>query len=141
MVDDPIHLIPFFLLLLYTPSSTSQYQSNNTSINVDQKAVSDKLSAWHSLAEPDAENVKRGIGTGQLHRSGRNFVPVSEQDVLEIQRKNKKWVGGKSMFSFFSLNSRKIKTMGETVLRMVQREEHNQVYRLSMETFASHYYS
>src|SRR6185312_17435536 len=138
MVDDPIHLIPFPFYLFYTPSSTSQYQSNNTSsIDVDQKAISEKLSAWHSLVDPDVENVRGGVGSGQLHRSGRNYIPVSEQEVLEIQRKNKKWGGGKSMFSVFSLNNRKIETMGnEAVRRMVQREEHNHSLLTAMEIFA-----
>jgi len=46
-----------------------------------------KLSAWHNLADPNAKERQDGLGGGQLHRRGRNFIPVDEATVLAIQQK------------------------------------------------------
>ncbi|CAJ0648377.1 7629_t:CDS:2 [Entrophospora sp. SA101] len=45
--------------------------------------------SWHSLANPDIKEREDGLGTGQLHRQGKNFIPVDEKTLLEIQKKKR----------------------------------------------------
>ncbi|CAG8669618.1 6539_t:CDS:2, partial [Ambispora gerdemannii] len=59
-------------------------QSQNTTTTA--ASVDVRISAWHTLAAPDAK-TKDGLGTGQLHRKGKNYRPVSEAEVLRIQKK------------------------------------------------------
>ncbi|CAJ0853072.1 9485_t:CDS:2, partial [Entrophospora sp. SA101] len=57
---------------------------------VDIKAVA---MSWHSFANPNIKERDDGLGSGQLHRHGRNYIPVDEETLFEIQ--NKKNVGKK----------------------------------------------
>ncbi|KAI8984072.1 hypothetical protein BDF20DRAFT_833608 [Mycotypha africana] len=43
---------------------------------------------WDSLLDPDFNVGPKGLGSGNLHRKGRNFIPVDE-DVILAQRLNK----------------------------------------------------
>ncbi|CAJ0751365.1 10806_t:CDS:1, partial [Entrophospora sp. SA101] len=49
--------------------------------------------SWHSFANPNIKERDDGLGSGQLHRHGRNYIPVDEETLFEIQ--NKKNVGKK----------------------------------------------
>ncbi|RIA87902.1 hypothetical protein C1645_776225, partial [Glomus cerebriforme] len=75
----------------YRPESPSLSESdtstdqNSETINPDDIKL--RLSAWHSLAEPNAKERDDGIGGGQLHRRGKNYIPVDEATVLAIQQK------------------------------------------------------
>ncbi|KAJ2959664.1 hypothetical protein NQZ79_g4902 [Umbelopsis isabellina] len=50
----------------------TQDQSNGT---VDVKG-------WHQIADPNAKIRADGVGAGNLHRKGKNFQPVDEQQIL-----------------------------------------------------------
>ncbi|KAG1058036.1 hypothetical protein G6F43_000155 [Rhizopus delemar] len=52
-----------------------------------QSNTSDPLVSWHSLADPNAKTGPNGLGSGNLHRRGKNFVPISEEQIL-AQRLN-----------------------------------------------------
>ncbi|KAI9317153.1 hypothetical protein BX666DRAFT_150858 [Dichotomocladium elegans] len=41
------------------------------------------LDAWHSLADPNVKVQPGGIGTGRLHRMGKNFKPLEERSLLQ----------------------------------------------------------
>ncbi|CEG75245.1 hypothetical protein RMATCC62417_10319 [Rhizopus microsporus] len=45
--------------------------------------VSVSMDGWASLIDPTVQVKSNGIGTGQLHRQGRNFKPVDEQLILD----------------------------------------------------------
>ncbi|CEJ02733.1 hypothetical protein RMCBS344292_16728 [Rhizopus microsporus] len=45
--------------------------------------VSVSMDGWASLIDPTVQIKSNGIGTGQLHRQGRNFKPVDEQLILD----------------------------------------------------------
>ncbi|CAG8570366.1 11750_t:CDS:2 [Diversispora eburnea] len=51
--------------------------------NVDNVTL--KISAWRSFADPNVKLRDDGIGTGQLHRAGRNYIPVTEEDMQSQQ--------------------------------------------------------
>jgi hypothetical protein len=65
-------------------SETSADQNSETNSQDDIKM---KLSAWRNLADPNAKERDDGIGGGQLHRRGKNYIPVDEATVLAIQQK------------------------------------------------------
>ncbi|CAG8589210.1 9394_t:CDS:2 [Ambispora leptoticha] len=76
-------------------------QSQNTTTTaaptttvIGKDTVDVRISAWHTLAIPDAKS-KDGLGTGNLHRKGHNYKPVSEEEVLRIQRKGPNKKGSK----------------------------------------------
>ncbi|KAI9018560.1 hypothetical protein CLU79DRAFT_720754 [Phycomyces nitens] len=46
------------------------------------------LADWGALIDPDSTPKSRGIGSGNLHRKGPNFIPVDEKVILN-QRLNK----------------------------------------------------
>nr|CAG8446742.1 14565_t:CDS:2 [Entrophospora candida] len=54
---------------------------------LDSKDIKTVAMSWHSLANPDIKEREDGLGTGQLHRQGKNFIPVDEKTLLEIQKK------------------------------------------------------
>ncbi|ORE06465.1 hypothetical protein BCV72DRAFT_123554 [Rhizopus microsporus var. microsporus] len=45
--------------------------------------VSVSMDGWASLIDPTVQVKSNGIGTGQLHRQGKNFKPVDEQLILD----------------------------------------------------------
>ncbi|KAG1178692.1 hypothetical protein G6F70_001600 [Rhizopus microsporus] len=45
--------------------------------------VSVSMDGWASLIDPTVQIKSNGIGTGQLHRQGRNFKPIDEQLILD----------------------------------------------------------
>ncbi|KAG1142652.1 hypothetical protein G6F37_002210 [Rhizopus arrhizus] len=49
-------------------------------------------SSWHTLADPQDLPGPNGLGSGQLHRQGKNFIPISEQHILahRLQQTKKK---------------------------------------------------
>lgn len=49
-------------------------------------------SSWHTLADPKDLPGPNGLGSGQLHRQGKNFIPISEQHILahRLQQTKKK---------------------------------------------------
>lgn len=47
-----------------------------------QSTTTASTASWLTLVDPDAKTGPNGLGSGQLHRKGRNFVPISEQDIL-----------------------------------------------------------
>ncbi|RUS12689.1 hypothetical protein BC937DRAFT_87245, partial [Endogone sp. FLAS-F59071] len=55
------------------------------------KATTDIIAGWHQIADPNAEVRANGVGSGNLHRQGRNYKP----DEIEIlQRKDKRMPKG-----------------------------------------------
>ncbi|KAI7884905.1 hypothetical protein K492DRAFT_234469 [Lichtheimia hyalospora FSU 10163] len=57
----------------------------------DQKGSTDAendtvLSGWHALADPNAKIGPKGLGSGGLHRQGKNYKPIEEEAIL-LQRK------------------------------------------------------
>ncbi|CAJ0910361.1 13273_t:CDS:2, partial [Entrophospora sp. SA101] len=56
---------------------------------LDSKDIKTVTMSWHSLANPDIKEREDGLGTGQLHRQGKNFIPVDEKTLLEIQKKKR----------------------------------------------------
>ncbi|GET03972.1 hypothetical protein GLOIN_2v1561445 [Rhizophagus clarus] len=77
----------------YEPQESSTPPESETSTDQNSETVSQdddikaRLSAWHSLADPNVKERDDGIGGGQLHRRGRNYIPVEESVVLSIQQK------------------------------------------------------
>ncbi|KAI9269397.1 hypothetical protein BY458DRAFT_586892 [Sporodiniella umbellata] len=56
--------------------------------------------SWHTLADPNIKTGANGLGSGQLHRQGKNYVPVSEEDILSYrlnQGTTKKKLGQKEL--------------------------------------------
>ncbi|KAK9722504.1 hypothetical protein K7432_002608 [Basidiobolus ranarum] len=67
-----------------TRVSSTESNSANT--------LDNKISAWHSLA-PSDENGHRSVGSGQLHRRGKNYKPVGERRIIvqkETRNANRK---------------------------------------------------
>nr|CAG8624825.1 10632_t:CDS:2 [Entrophospora candida] len=71
-------------------SDEQNWQTDFDISTVDIKAVA---MSWHSFANPNIKERDDGLGSGQLHRHGRNYIPVDEETLFEIQ--NKKNVGKK----------------------------------------------
>ncbi|CAG8586501.1 21952_t:CDS:2 [Dentiscutata erythropus] len=76
---------------LHAQSHTSQTESDHDHqpVVLSTDSITLKINAWHSIADPHAVERNDGIGTGQLHRRGRNYKPVDEATVLAIQQKGK----------------------------------------------------
>ncbi|CAG8631128.1 1595_t:CDS:1, partial [Dentiscutata heterogama] len=78
---------------LHAQSHTSQSQTesdhDHQPVVLSTDSITLKINAWHSIADPNAVERDDGIGTGQLHRRGRNYKPVDEATVLAIQQKGK----------------------------------------------------
>ncbi|KAG0172300.1 hypothetical protein DFQ28_008322 [Apophysomyces sp. BC1034] len=55
--------------------------------NANNNEQSDDVSAWRTLADPDAKVGPGGLGSGNLHRRGRNFIPVNEEIIIEQRTK------------------------------------------------------
>lgn len=51
-------------------------EEGKTEVNVS-------MDDWASLIDPSVKLKSNGIGTGQLHRQGKNFKPVDEQLILD----------------------------------------------------------
>ncbi|CDH50978.1 predicted protein [Lichtheimia corymbifera JMRC:FSU:9682] len=45
------------------------------------------LSGWHSLADPNAKIGPKGLGSGGLHRQGKNYKPIEEEAILQQRKK------------------------------------------------------
>ncbi|KAL0079924.1 hypothetical protein F4703DRAFT_1174332 [Phycomyces blakesleeanus] len=45
------------------------------------------LADWNALIDPDSVKTSRGIGSGNLHRKGPNFIPVDEQVIISQRLK------------------------------------------------------
>ncbi|CAG8437096.1 2389_t:CDS:2 [Funneliformis caledonium] len=69
--------------------STSESHTE-TDQNSEEDTIKLKLSAWHNLGA-NSKDREDGLGGGQLHRQGRNFIPVDEATVLAIQQKGKSY--------------------------------------------------
>ncbi|RCI00449.1 hypothetical protein CU097_006863 [Rhizopus azygosporus] len=46
------------------------------------QTTNDPTALWHTLADPDAKPGPKGIGSGNLHRRGKNYIPISEEQIL-----------------------------------------------------------
>jgi hypothetical protein len=53
---------------------------------------------WDSLKDPNAKPTQKGLGTGQLHRKGRNFKPIDEEVIISqrLQKNSSKKKGSNS---------------------------------------------
>ncbi|CAJ0768693.1 15443_t:CDS:1, partial [Entrophospora sp. SA101] len=69
------------------PSNTQSSINEESEKELDSKDIKTVTMSWHSLANPDIKEREDGVGTGQLHRQGKNFIPVDEKTLLEIQKK------------------------------------------------------
>ncbi|POG75894.1 hypothetical protein GLOIN_2v1561445 [Rhizophagus irregularis DAOM 181602=DAOM 197198] len=67
--------------------SESETSTDQNSETISPDDIKMKLSAWHSLADPNTKERGDGLGGGQLHRRGKNYIPVDERTVLAIQQK------------------------------------------------------
>lgn len=47
----------------------------------------DVIEAWRSLADPNAKLGPKGLGSGGLHRRGKNYKPVDEEVILKQREK------------------------------------------------------
>lgn len=63
------------------------------------------LSGWHALADPNAKIGPKGLGSGGLHRQGKNYKPIEEEAILE-QRKRTQVQGKKGSKKGTSSSSR-----------------------------------
>ncbi|CAG8648155.1 14536_t:CDS:2, partial [Acaulospora morrowiae] len=70
-------------------SVASQKNPSSQELGDEIGDVALKISAWHTLVDPNSKERLDGIGTGQLHRKGKNYKPVDEKTVLEIQQRGK----------------------------------------------------
>ncbi|KAI8147576.1 hypothetical protein BJV82DRAFT_596088 [Fennellomyces sp. T-0311] len=61
----------------YTPLTMSAWGSQNQSASEEMPKHN-----WDSLVDPNFTVKEGGLGSGQLHRSGSNFKPVSETAIL-----------------------------------------------------------
>ncbi|CAM0136582.1 hypothetical protein VKS41_003384 [Umbelopsis sp. WA50703] len=50
--------------------------------DIDQTGGSGDVKSWHTIADPNAKIRADGVGAGNLHRKGKNFQPVDEQQIL-----------------------------------------------------------
>ncbi|KAF0415731.1 ribonucleoside-diphosphate reductase large chain [Gigaspora margarita] len=73
----------------HTSQSQTESVHDHQPIVLSTDSITFKINAWHSIADPNAAERDDGIGTGQLHRKGRNYRPVDEATVLAIQQKGK----------------------------------------------------
>ncbi|CAI2185898.1 11494_t:CDS:2 [Funneliformis geosporum] len=67
-----------------------QFETDQNSEEINQDTIKLRLNAWHNLGT-NIKDRDDGLGTGQLHRQGRNFIPVDEAVVLAIQQKGKSY--------------------------------------------------
>ncbi|KAI8890522.1 hypothetical protein K501DRAFT_328494 [Backusella circina FSU 941] len=58
-------------------------------------AAANEAASWDALRDPNAKLTEKGLGTGQLHRKGRNFKPVDEEIIISqrLQKNNSKKKG------------------------------------------------
>ncbi|KAG1467698.1 hypothetical protein G6F56_004262 [Rhizopus delemar] len=60
-------------------------------MNSDEALVSNwSTDSWHTLTDPDFKLGPNDLGSGQLHRRGKNFIPISEEHVLANRLGSKK---------------------------------------------------
>ncbi|KAF7724150.1 hypothetical protein EC973_001275 [Apophysomyces ossiformis] len=55
--------------------------------NAGYHVPNDNVCAWHTLADPDAKIGPGGLGSGNLHRKGRNYIPVNEDIIIKQRTK------------------------------------------------------
>ncbi|CAG8548034.1 3770_t:CDS:1 [Acaulospora colombiana] len=79
-----IHLTP----IVPQPNSCNNISPSQDAVDEGEN-VALKISAWHTLADKNAKERPDGVGSGQLHRKGKNYKPVDEKTVLEIQQRGK----------------------------------------------------
>lgn len=80
----------------YAPIEMAAWGSQSVSANGTTN-VNIPASSWESLIDPNFKVSGNGLGSGQLHRKGNNFIPLAEQMIVN-QRLGKplpKAVGGK----------------------------------------------
>ncbi|KAI7908118.1 uncharacterized protein BX663DRAFT_493043 [Cokeromyces recurvatus] len=68
--------------------SNYDYEIHNDS-DIDDHSEKDSLpKAWSDLIDPEYKLKSDGIGSGNLHRKGRNYKPVSEDIILNHRQHN-----------------------------------------------------
>ncbi|KAG0940734.1 hypothetical protein G6F57_005560 [Rhizopus arrhizus] len=65
----------------YAPIQISGWGTQQTQEGTTEVTVS--MEGWSSLVDPTVKMKAGGIGSGQLHRKGKNFKPVDEQLILD----------------------------------------------------------
>ncbi|KAI8062317.1 uncharacterized protein B0P05DRAFT_556524 [Gilbertella persicaria] len=66
----------------YAPIEATSW--GNQTISADGTTnVNLTVSGWESLIDPNIKVKEGGIGSGQLHRKGRNFQPIDEQYIID----------------------------------------------------------
>lgn len=65
----------------YAPLQISGWGTQQTQEGTTEVTVS--MEGWSSLVDPTVKMKAGGIGSGQLHRKGKNFKPVDEQLILD----------------------------------------------------------
>lgn len=66
----------------YAPIEASSW-GNQTITPEGTTNVEVSLSGWQSLVDPNIKVKAGGVGSGQLHRRGGNFIPVDEQSIID----------------------------------------------------------
>jgi hypothetical protein len=66
----------------YAPIEATSW-GNQTITPEGTTNVEVSLSGWQSLIDPNIKVKAGGIGSGQLHRKGGNFIPVDEQTIID----------------------------------------------------------
>jgi hypothetical protein len=66
----------------YAPIEATSW-GNQTITPEGTTNVEVSLSGWQSLIDPNIKVKAGGIGSGQLHRKGGNFIPVDEQSIID----------------------------------------------------------
>jgi hypothetical protein len=61
-------------------------------------AAAAESAGWDSLKDPNAKLTEKGLGTGQLHRKGKNFKPIDEEVIISqrLQKNSSKKKGSNS---------------------------------------------
>lgn len=76
------------LLLMSTPDESGDEYGPVVSSWGDQPGANQNTAGgWDSLIDPTFKIQANGIGSGNLHRKGRNFIPVAEEEILRQRNK------------------------------------------------------